>query len=224
MKTRILIFSCALLFFTACKKNKDNNSQTQETYLNTTEGSSWSYHESDSSGASAVASDYTVTSSAHDTSINSKSYHIYTFSYGGSKYLNVTGHNYYQFDSIPGGLGQVFERLYLKDDAQAGANWKQDLSVTIPGFPLPVPVSIANNVAEKGISRTVNGNNYTHVIHVTTSITSSYIPEADLTSAIDSYYAPGYGLIENKTKVNLNYLGMVENVNIETKLVSAVLK
>jgi hypothetical protein len=226
MKTNILIFCFAVLLFSACKKDNNGNTPTTQTttYLNTTSGSSWTYHEINSSGTTPSNTDYTLVSSAKDTSINGKSYHIYNYSYGGNQYLNVTGHDYYQYDSIPGGLNKVFERLYLKDDAAVGTVWKQDLNVNIPGIPLAVPATITNTIAEKGISRNVNGTNYTNVIHVTTTISSSLIPSSSLTSSIDSYYAEKFGLIENLSKVSLNFLGASEEVNVETKLTSAILK
>jgi hypothetical protein len=226
MKTNILIFCFAVLLFSACKKDNNGNTPTTQTttYLNTTSGSSWTYHEINSSGTTPSNTDYTLVSSAKDTSINGKSYHIYNYSYGGNQYLNVTGHDYYQYDSIPGGLNKVFERLYLKDDAAVGTVWKQDLNVNIPGIPLAVPATITNTIAEKGISRNVNGTNYTNVIHVTTTISSSLIPSSSLTSSIDSYYAEKFGLIENSSKVSLNFLGASEEVNVETKLTSAILK
>lgn len=226
MKTNILIFCFAVLLFSACKKDNNGNTPTTQTttYLNTTSGSSWTYHEINSSGTTPSNTDYTLVSSAKDTSINGKSYHIYNYSYGGNQYLNVTGHDYYQYDSIPGGLNKVFERLYLKDDAAVGTVWKQDLNVNIPGIPLAVPATITNTIAEKGISRNVNGTNYTNVIHVTTTISSSLIPSSSLTSSIDSYYAEKFGLIENSSKVSLNFLGASEEINVETKLTSAILK
>lgn len=226
MKTNILIFCFAVLLFSACKKDDNGNTPTTQTttYLNTTSGSSWTYHEINSSGTTPSNTDYTLVSSAKDTSINGKSYHIYNYSYGGNQYLNVTGHDYYQYDSIPGGLNKVFERLYLKDDEAVGTVWKQDLNVNIPGIPLAVPATITNTIAEKGISRNVNGTNYTNVIHVTTTISSSLIPSSSLTSSIDSYYAEKFGLIENSSKVSLNFLGASEEVNVETKLTSAILK
>ncbi len=227
MKTNVLIICFATLLLASCKKN-DNGSTpppTQtSTYLNTTSGSSWTYHEINSSGITPKNSDYTLVSSSKDTSINGKSYHIYNYSYGGSQYLNITGHDYYQFDSIPGGLNKVFERLYLKDDATVGTKWKQDLNVNVPGIPLAIPVTITNNIIEKGISRNVNGTNYTNVIHVSTAISSTLIPSSSLTSSIDSYYAEKYGLIENSSKVSLDFLGTTQNVNVETKLTNAVLK
>ena len=229
MKTNVFLFCVATLLFTACSKNDDNsnapNPPSTETYINTNSGSSWTYHESDSSGAVPVNSDYTVTSTSKDTSINSRSYHIYNFSYGGSRYLNISGHDYYQYDSLPGSLGAgVFERLYLKDNVAVGEKWTQNLSVTIPGSPLPVPVTVTNNITEKGISRSVNGTNYTDVIHVTSSVSSTLIPPASLTSSINSYYASKYGLIESTAIVDLDFLGITQKVNLRTKLVSAVLK
>lgn len=226
MKTKLLIFSFAVLLFASCEKNDDDNTPPAETttYINTNAGSSWTYHETNSSGITPVNTDYTLVSSPNDTSINGKTYHVFNYSYGGSQYLTVSGHEYFQFDSIPGGLNQVFDRLYLKDNVAAGTSWKQDLSVTIPGVPLPVPVTITNTISEKGISRDVNGTSYSNVIHVNTTITSSLIPAGSLTSAIDSYYAEKYGLIENSSVVSLDFFGITKSVNVQTKLTSATLK
>ncbi len=225
MKNKILIFSCVMLLVVSCKKNESNSTASQsDTYLNVQAGSSWTYHDLNSSGATPVNTDYTLTSSSKDTLINSRSYHIYSYSYGGSQYLNLSGHDYYQYDSVPGAMGKIFERLYLKDNAAIGESWKQDISFTPAGFPTAIPVTITNSIAEKGISRTVNGTSYVNVIHVSATITSSVIPSGSLTSALDSYYAPKYGLIENTSIVHLNYLGNTENVNIQTKLTSAILK
>jgi hypothetical protein len=225
MKTSLFIFCCTTIILASCQKsNIDNTVFTQNPYLNTKSGSTWNYHEINSSSGTPVNSDYTITSSSKDTTINSKSYHVYNYSYGGSQYLNITGHSYYQFDSIPGGLGQIFEQLYLKDDALVGVSWKQDLSITLPGIPISVPFTVTNTIVEKGISRIVNGINYTNVIHVSVAISSSLIPSASLTSAINSYYSPNYGLIENTSQVQLNYPGVSQTVNIETKLTSANLK
>ncbi len=227
MKTYFLLFTAACLFFTSCSKtdNTPVNPPGQTAYLNTTAGSSWTYHENNSSGATPVASDYTITSSSKDSTINGKSYHVNNYSSGGNQYLNISGHDYYQFDSIPGGLGGVFERLYLKDNVAKGGTWSQDvnISITISGIQVPLTVTVTNKIVEKDISRTVNGKDYSGVIHVSTTLSSTGIPTG-LTSAIDSYYAPNYGLIENTSVINLNYLGITQNVNLETKLVSAVLK
>ena len=137
----------------------------------------------------------------------------------------MTGHDYYQFDSLPLGLGtEPFERLYLKDDIPVGTNWVQTLTVDIPALPLPVLVTITNTVAEKGISRTINNLEYKNVIHVSTSISAAGIPPTSLTTDISSYYAPKFGLIENSNVVELDFGGLTESIDIQTKLLSADIK
>ena len=226
MKKNILYLFIAIIAFGSCEKN-DNpkpNPPAEDTYINANAGSTWNYQETNSSSGTPQNSEYTLTSSSKDTTINSRSYHVYNYSYGGSQYLAISGHEYYDYDSIPGGLGQVFDRLYLKDNVAVGEKWSQNISVTIPGpLPVSIPVTITNTIAEKGIAKTVNGNNYTDVIHVSTSITSTAIPTG-LTSDIHSYYAKKYGLIESSAIVSLNFLGMVQNINVSTKLNSATLK
>lgn len=225
MKIKTLLFPALMLFVISCKKNPATNpKQQQNTYLTTTAGSTWNYHQIDSSGSNPVNSDYTITSTSKDSLINGKTYHVYNISSGNNQYLNITGNDYYQFDSLPAGLGTtVFERLYLKDNVNVGSGWTQSLTVTVPGIPFPVPITLTYNILEKGISRTVNSQNYSDVIHVSTTISSSLIPSANLTTSINSYYARKYGLIENSTIINLNYSGIVEYVNVETKIVNATL-
>ena len=225
MKIKNLLFPAFILFAVSCKKNSTTNTpQPQFNYLTTTTGSTWNYHTIDSSKSTPVNKDYTLTSSSKDTLVNARSYHVFNVSTGGNQYLNISGNDYYQYDSLPAGLGTaILEELYLKDNAAVGTSWTQSLNVTVPGVPIPVPVTLTYTISEKGISRTVNSNSYTNVIHVSTTLSSSLIPSAALVSKIDNYYAPKYGLIENTTIIQLNYTGIVENVNLETKIVSATL-
>jgi hypothetical protein len=225
MKTKTLLLFAATLIFTACNKNDSNDdTNTSESYINTNAGSTWNYHEENSSGATPVSSDYTVTSTSQDTTIESKSYHVYNYSYGGSQYLNVTGHQYYQYDSIPVSGGINVSRLYLKDDASAGTTWSQDFSLDIPNSPIPVPLHVDNKITEKDITRTINGTDYKNVTHVTTTLSSSLIDADSFSATLDSYYAPNYGLIENTSIVNLDFQGLTENINVTTTLMSADLK
>ena len=228
MKTNIFILFIATAIISSCSKKDSTttNPTPAATCINNNAGSSWTYNEIDSSAATPTNTNYTVSSTSTDTTINSKSYHVYSYSYGGSEYLNLTGNNYYQYDSVPGGLGQVIERLYLVDNAAVNATWSQNFSVNINvgSVPISVPVILTNKIIETGTTLIVNGITYTGVIHVSTTISSTSIPAANLTSSIDSYYAPNYGLIENSTLVNLNYLGITEYVNTKTLLTSSVLK
>jgi hypothetical protein len=223
MKTNLFLLFAAILFFTACNKNDSNTTTTSDAYINTTAGSNWSYQEMDSSAATPSSSDYTVTSTSQDTMINGRKYHVYAYSYGGSKYISHTGTDYYEYDSIP--VAGNVDRLFLKDNASVGTTWSQTVNLNIPNSPIPaVPVTLNNKVVEKGISRTVNGKTYTNVIHVASSITSSLIPSAALSSSLDGYYAPNYGMIESSTVIKLDYLGLTENVNLHTNLTGADLK
>lgn len=224
MKIKNLLFPACMLFFMSCKKTPPSNTTPPVNYLTISAGSTWNYHVTDSSGTTPVNTNYTLTSTSKDSLINGRSYHVFNNSAGNNQYLNITGNDYYQFDSLPAALGATaFERLYLKDNAAVGVSWVQNLSVTIPGAPFPVPVTITYTIAEKGISRTVNTTTYADVIHVSTTISSSLIPAASLTTSINSYYAKKYGLIENTTVINLNYLGFVQHLNVITKLVSATI-
>ena len=225
MKSLILIALPCLFLFSSCKKDEnkpDTRPEENATFINTASGSSWSYHEINSSGSASVESDYTVTSTNKDTSINSRSYHIYNVSFGGNRYLNLSGKDYYEFDTIPGGGSKTFERLYLKTGATPGTSWTQTENIQVEG--IQVPSKITNTIVETSLTRMVNGKNYQNVIHVSTTITSELIPAASLTTDIHSYYAPNYGLIENTSKINLNYLGVVEKLDIATTLKSSDLK
>jgi hypothetical protein len=223
MKTNALILLAATIIFTDCNKNDSNpGSNTSGTYINANAGSTWTYHEDNSSGVTPTSSDYTVTSTSQDSTINGRKYHIYNYSYGGSQYLSASGHNYYQYDSIPITGGVNVERLYLKDDAEQGATWSQDFDLTVSG--LTVKLTATNKIEEKGISRTVNGKAYTNVTHVSTSLSTALIPASAFTSSIDSYYAPKVGMIENTTVIHLDSPVLTENVDVTTKLVSADLK
>jgi hypothetical protein len=224
MKTS-LVFLALLFIFSSCKKDdapKDNPSN--ETYVNTNAGSTWTYRQTDMANNNST-SEYTITSTANDTTIDSRKYHVYTYSYGGSGYLGIEGHEYYQYDSIPITGGVNIQRLYLKDNAAKDDTWKQDFNLQIQELQgATIQLTVQNKVVEKGITKTVNGKEYSNVYHVSTSLSSSAIPSTALASTIDSYYAPGYGLIENTTQVELNYLGLVKQVNFKTELTSADLK
>lgn len=227
MKLINLSIAASLLFTVSCSKKSGDApvSPASTVYLTTSSESSWNYNQIDSSRATPVSSDYTITSTAKDTLIDTRTYHVYSNSAGGNQYFNLSGNDYYQFDSLPAGIGKgVFEELYLKDNAAAGSTWTQTQTVSVTGSPVPVPVLLSFTIAEKNISRMVNTTNYTNVIHISATISSSLIPVASLTSSINSYYAPNYGLIESSTKINLNYLGLIENVNLTVKLLNASLK
>lgn len=228
MKIKLSMLLLVVLALTSCKKKGDseNNPPDTKVYMNATSGSSWTYKEINSSNGTPVNSEYTVTSTSRDTTINSKVYHIYAQSFGGNQYLNKSGNDYYEFDSIPGGIGQVMERLYLRTGLAVGASWSQteNVPLDISGIPINLTLKLDNTIKEKGISRTVNGTKYQNVIHVVSGISSTSLPEGAITSDIQSYYAEGYGLIENTSVISVNYMGVNMDANVATTLESSVLQ
>ncbi|MDQ6757718.1 MAG: hypothetical protein M3004_12375 [Bacteroidota bacterium] len=217
------IIGCLLgLSFLGCKKS--NSTGGGGTYITLSANSTWNYQQTNNATLIPVVTNYTITSTNKDTLINGRNYHIFNNSTRAKQYSNVSGHEYYQYDSLPIPNVAAIERLYLRDDVAANNNWVQNISVNIPGVPLAIPIVITNIVSEKGISRTVNSISYTDVIHVQTSITSIVIPATSFVNTINSYYAPKFGLIENISLVQLNYAGYNQNINSKTILLSAVLK
>ncbi len=222
MRSLSLISLLAILFL-SCKKDNTPDTGTASAYINVNAGSTWTYEETNNDTGTPATSTYTITSTDHDTTVNSKKYHVYNNSRGDHWFLNNTNGEYYQFDSIPGLLGGgVFDRLYLKSNIDAGANWTQTVTIDVSGFPLPV--TLTNTVTEKGITRTVNSINYENVIHLTTSIAVTGVPSSAISTSIESYYAEGTGLIENTTQVSINFGTVVQQVDLKTRLLSANLK
>lgn len=211
--------ACTLLF-TACKKSKDDdNSTPAEKFMSTSAGSTWNYAYVDNADA-ANNYNYTRTSTTTDTTINSKSYHKYSLSTGGSEFYAISGNDYYTFGALPAQLGGTnVENLYLKDNAGVGASWNQNYNIDYLGVPLSI--GITNTIAAKELTRTVNGTNYTNVIQVNLTITPPAIPGLVLTSNIVYYYAPKVGLIENNTVLHLEALGNITDVDTKTTLTSA---
>ena len=221
MNRKLLVICTLCVVFAACKKS---TSPGDSAYVTITANSTWNYQQTNNAGPTPVVTNYTITSTNKDTVIIGRTYHIFSNSTGARQYTNVSGHDYYQYDSLPIPNIPAIERLYLKDDVSANNNWVQNISVNIPGVPLAIPLVITNTVTEKGISRTVNNVSYDNVIHVQTSLSSILIPAASFTNTNNSYYAPKFGLIENTTVVQLNYAGYNQNINLKKILMSAVLK
>lgn len=224
MPLKLLVCLAILTVFAACKKK--STTATPSPYYHTSTNSTWNYQNVNTPPAGApVTTNYVVTSTSRDTVAMGKTYHVFTNSVGGNQYYNKTNAEYYQLDSLKLGTTAVLlDRLYLKDDASVGAAWSQSLNLTVPGVPFPVPVVVSYSIVEKGSTRVVNGVSYTDVIRVSTAISSTLIPAASLTNTITSYYARKFGLIENSTVISLNFMGITQNVNTTTKLMSSDLK
>jgi hypothetical protein len=211
--------------FLSCKKGSTPTPADSTKYMSYTANSSWNYEMHDIL-KSATAS-YTVTATGSDSTINGKTYHIFTQSGSPNQYYLLSGNDYYSFQNLPATLsGALFENIYIKDNAAVGTSWNQQYSVTTSGIPLTI--TITNSIAEKGISKTVNGTSYTDVIHVTSTLAVAAfgipLPSGAVTSDVQNFYAKKYGLIQSDYKIDVDYSGLVSHTDQQTILKSADIK
>jgi hypothetical protein len=213
------IFACLSLALLAvsCKKDDPAPTPVAEKFLTISNGSTWNYRVTDNTASTTT--DYTLTSTNRDTTINGKSYHVFTNSDGNtSEYYNVTGNEYFQFTSLSAQLDDL-ELLYLKDNLAVGNTWSQ--SVTINGAPFPLTANVTNTIQEKGGTLVVNGVTYQNVIKVKTDISVPGLPAGSITTNIQRYYAPKFGEIKNDIEFVINFGGVTQNSNSSTILMSA---
>lgn len=189
----------------SCKKT-DSSPVIVQNYMSLTAGNTWTYEITNN--ITSATSTNIVSSTNRDSTISGRVYHVFTNSNGAvNDYYNITpiavGNDYYTFRNLSAALpNTTIETVYLKDNAALGASWSITLNVALfSGVPTTVPVTITNTIAEKGITRTVNGKVYTDVIHITTTMASTALPLGAIVTDIQSYYAPKYGLIESKNKI-----------------------
>jgi len=195
-------------------------------YMSLTAGSTWNY-ELVNNAPATTTTPFTITSTSRDSAIGSRSYHVFTNSIGGNEYYTITGHEYYNFRSLPSALGGTsVEYLYLKDNAAVGDSWNQSFPVTLSGISLNA--TLTNTITEKGISKTVKGIAYADVIHVTTTVVVTVggvpLPASALITDIQSFYAGKFGLIQSVNKISLNFSGITDNTDQQTNLNSADIK
>ena len=228
MRKIILALFTILVAVMSCKKETSTSIPKLESvkYMSYTANSTWNYEVINNIIAST--SNYTLTSTSRDSTVNGKAYHVFTNSSGNAnEYYYLDGNDYYRFQNLPASLsGNPIENIYLKDNAAVNASWNQTYNVTASGIPLTI--TIVNVITEKGISKTVNSIVYTDVIHVTSTITASVLgtplPARAIITDIQVYYSKKYGMIQSKNKIDINYSGVVSNTDELTNLKSSDIK
>jgi hypothetical protein len=227
MKKQFLPFLGALILSIGCKKSSsggDAPPAAPSPYMSKTANSTWQYEQVNN--ATSITTNYTLTSTTRDSTINGKPYHVYTnSSTGGSEYYNITGSDYFQYRDLPAALGSAkVDALYLKDNLAVGGSWSQPVNVTVSG--VTIALTLTYTILEKGVAKTVSGINYTDVITVKTDITPNTpgIPASALTTDIKSYFARKVGLIQNDTKVVVNFMGFNQTTDTQLKLKSSDIK
>ncbi len=226
MKKNIFTFLAILTVLISCKKETTAPVTEPSLYMSLTANSTWNYELTNN--LTTLSQNYTLSSTNRDSTINGKAYHIFTKNNGGAnEYYYISGNDYYTFQNLPATLiSNPIENIYLKDNAVLNISWSQSFVITASGIPLTI--NIINAITEKGISKTVNGNVYNNVIHISSALSVSVLgvplPAGAVTSDIQSYYAEKYGLIQSKTKITINYNGINSNTDEETNLKSADIK
>lgn len=223
-----LFFSVLMTSLVAisCKKDDSPAPALVEKYMSLSSGSTWNYELTNN--IIPATSNYTLSSSAKDTTINARGYHIFTNSNASTgEYYNISGNDYYNFRSLPVTFGNTsIEFIYLKDNTAVGNTWSQSAPVTVSGIPLIV--TLTNTITAKGLTKIVKGVTYNNVIHVTTTITVSAsgvpLPASALVTDIHSFYAEKFGLIQYINKIDLNYFGLTDKTDQLTSLISADIK
>lgn len=227
--TLLLVFSLTIICL-SCKKEDPAPVPPVtlvDKFMTFTTGSVWNFEKiSDPSSANPDTIDYTITSSSRDTTINTKQYHVFDNNNGGTnEYFYNNGNDYYTYRKLPSDFGDTYvEIIYLKDNAPVGTEWSQTYPITYLGIPLQV--TLTNKIEERGITKTINGKNYTDVIKVSTNITATGIPFAfTITDEINNYFAPKYGAIKEETRIDIVISGLPpSNFDEDIKLMSATLK
>lgn len=142
MKKSIFALFSILVIAISCKKDDPTPAVpvADKPYSNINDGTKWIYRVVTDSGLVTQSSLLdTVTMTAVDTTINSKTYSIANHTNGNTKsYFNITangtGNDYYQYQQVAALSSQV-ELLYLKDYAALNETWTQQVPVTIPTIP-----------------------------------------------------------------------------------------
>ena len=210
----------------SCKKDTATPVADVVKYMSYNANSTWNYEVINS--LTATTTNYTLTSTSRDSTVNNKAYHVFTNSSGSAnEYYNLAGNDYYKFQNLPANLsGNPIENIYLKDNVAVNFSWSQPYNVTASGVPLTI--TTVNTIVEKGISKTVNNIAYTDVIHVTSTLSVSAfgipLPAGAVTTDVQTYYAKKYGMIQSKNKININYSGIVSNTDEQTNLKSSDIK
>ena len=222
MKKTLFPVLAILILAISCKKSSSDAAPAAIPYMAMSSGSTWNYELINNLTVATTL--YTLTSTNRDSTINGKAYHVYLNSSGSvNEYYNITGNDYYTFRNLGAAFNNTsIESVYLKDNSPVGTSWVGGtVNFSIPGIPLPVTVTFTNTIAEKGISKVVNGITYNDVIHVTTTVSVPGIPAASITTDIQAYFARKYGAIQYKNKISFPGGGI--NIDQQTNLKTSVI-
>lgn len=182
----IFVAVACVICFGACKKKTETISTD---YLPLTVGSSWTYN------INGNTNKLTVTNK--DTVAHGRTYKVLSNSNGANQYQAKSGSEYYRLAIFPGIVPNGVDELYLKADQNVNATWQFNIPISISG--IPVNVTSKYTITEKGISKSVQGKNYTDVIRVKQEFLSPFGNSGNG----EHFYAKGVGLISSSLTITI---------------------
>ncbi len=207
MKPVYSFFVLFILLATACKK-KNNDEQPgwpdgTGDYAPYTLGSTFTYEVSGTLPPVTDSFTYRVTK---DTTIDGQPYKklesdkpalasTFFCNYRDGVRTEIT------YNTTVNGIGiPVIKQTVLKANEAVNAQWQEQLNVTIPGIPLPIPVTFTYKLIQKGFTKNVLGKDYANCIQArqTASIPANpLIPPTIPTSVtLDNTFGSGQGLVQ----------------------------
>jgi hypothetical protein len=205
-----------------CNKEVDNpTNPALVTYTPNTANSTWNYNYV-SYAPNTTTGSYVVKATNKDTTINGKTYRVFTNSDGPNDYYAQVGTDYYQFTRIAALGTQAVELLFLKDVA-VGTTWSETQTVTFSGFPAPITVPVNYQVIKKDYDTTISGKTYKGVTHIKTTLGNLSVSGFPITpvSDISNLYARGVGRLYSRTKINILVPLTGTNINVDTEVTLA---
>lgn len=165
-----------------------------DTYQPITKGSFWKYKDSALTGQTTL-----MTATGNTKTIGGKNYHVITSETTGQPategYFYVAKPLYGIRSDVNNGIATTIEFIHLNDTASVGYTWTDNMP-PVNGL----AARFIGTVAERNISKTVAGKNYTNVIH--TQLNLEYeLPILGWTNfaVYDYYTAKGVGIIRIET-------------------------
>ncbi|HEX3386079.1 MAG TPA: hypothetical protein VHS53_12860 [Mucilaginibacter sp.] len=196
-KNLLVILVVAAVALAGCKKDSSTkpSGPTSDSYWPPAAGNSWTYKDATSEGVS----NFTIEMTGGTHSINNKTYYVSASEKNGVNTMSYIyeADNIYTLRDTLDYLGTSLE-LPLCDDAHpAGYTWT--IQPTDNGTIEGVPTQAINQIISADDSMTVNGKNYTHVIHTEVLLQYDMGAGFETVAVYDFYLAKGIGMIEADT-------------------------
>ncbi len=209
MKKLLFITLSFCLIFASCKKKTDETPagfqwlEGTGPYAPYTLGSTFVYETQATTPVAIDSFTYTVTK---DTTIDGAKYKKiesnkpalasgFYCNYSNGIRTEITYNSAIAGINIP-----TIKQIVLKDNVAVSSNWMETLNVTVPTFPLAIPVTFNYTVQQKDYTKNILSKDYAKTIFVkqVASLPSGIpLPPGTPSSiTVDNFFADGFGIVE----------------------------